>query len=88
MHAHCTTTGAVDGELTLQIKDYALYSATWRARSERGMFNQDGPSSVEVLDTDCRFLSGIAVAVFCIFRDKIAARLDPALSHQCGTVRL
>jgi hypothetical protein len=27
MHAHCTTTGAVDGEPTLQIEDYALYSA-------------------------------------------------------------
>jgi hypothetical protein len=88
MQSHCTTTGAVDGELTLQIEDYALYSATWRARSERGMFNQDGPSSPEVLDRDCRFLSGIAVAVFCIFRDKNAAGVDPALSHQCGTVRL
>jgi hypothetical protein len=85
MHAHCPTTGAVDGELTLQIEDYALYSASAK---RRGMFSQDGRSSAEVLDTDCRFLSGIAVAVVCIFRDKNAAGLDPTLSHQCGTVRL
>jgi hypothetical protein len=46
------------------------HSATWRARCERGMFSQDGPSSAEVLDKDCRFLWGIAVAALCLRKTK------------------
>src|SRR4029077_11162424 len=46
------------------------HSATWRARCERGMFSQDGPSSAEVLDTDCRFLWGIALAALCLRKQK------------------
>jgi hypothetical protein len=34
------------------------------------MCNQNGLYRTEVLDRDCRFLSGIAVAAFCVFREQ------------------